>query len=104
MDAGEARQLTAGYIGRMARGSMMALSCVRNDDEASLSLARRAVQPAATLHNHSREDIAGFFAGLRLVDPPGVVPARAWRAGMPDAALLRPADEVFALTAVAVKD
>ena len=32
---------------------------------------------AATLHNHTPEQIAGFFAGLELM-PPGLVDARDW--------------------------
>jgi hypothetical protein len=35
---------------------------------------------AARLYNHSREDVAGFFTGLDLVDP-GITDARAWQPG-----------------------
>jgi hypothetical protein len=35
---------------------------------------------AATVYNHTPEDVAGFFPGLNLI-PPGVCDARAWMPG-----------------------
>ena len=35
---------------------------------------------AATVHNHSREEVASFFTGLNLIDP-GITDARAWQPG-----------------------
>ena len=39
--------------------------------------------PPRTWHNHSREDVVSFFAGLELVGP-GVTEAQTWRAWMPE--------------------
>ena len=35
---------------------------------------------AATLHNHTLQDVESFFTGLDLI-PPGVCDARAWQPG-----------------------
>jgi SAM-dependent methyltransferase len=79
--APDARRVAAGYAARMAPGSVLVISSGRNDDAAMFERVRR-MYTAATLHNHTRDEIASFFAGLDLV-PPGVVPAHAWRGGMP---------------------
>jgi hypothetical protein len=51
--------------------------------------------------NHAREEIAGFLAGLELVEP-GLVAARGWRGGMPDASL-SPRGAAYVLGTVARK-
>jgi O-methyltransferase involved in polyketide biosynthesis len=81
-DPEQARQITAGYVSRLAPGSMMAISCMRVDDPAIW--AQRRAYTAAPLYNHSLDEVLSFFAGLDMVAP-GLVPARAWRGGMPRA-------------------
>jgi S-adenosyl methyltransferase len=77
LDTGTARGVTAGYARLIAPGSCLVISCASYDDEA---LAKRlaAEYTAGQFVNHSREDIAAFFAGLEMVGP-GVGEARTWR-------------------------
>ncbi len=78
LDAGSAREVTAGYARRIAPGSCLVISCASYDDEA---LAKRlaAEYTAGLFVNHTREDVVSFFAGLDLVGP-GVTEAATWRA------------------------
>jgi SAM-dependent methyltransferase len=75
IDAATARAVTAAFIRALAPGSYLIISVARADGE----IANRYMQSysAGSLHNHSPEQIAGFFAGTELV-PPGVVEASAW--------------------------
>jgi O-methyltransferase involved in polyketide biosynthesis len=76
-DAVAAREITAGYISALAPGSCVVLSVGGSDDPGGRATA---AYTAGTLHTHSREQVAGFLAGLDLVEP-GLSDARAWRAG-----------------------
>jgi SAM-dependent methyltransferase len=75
IDAATARAVTAAFIRALAPGSYLVISVARADGE----IANRYMQSysAGSLHNHSPEQIAGFFAGAELV-PPGVVEASMW--------------------------
>jgi hypothetical protein len=59
----------------------------------------RAAYVAET-HNHTAADMASFLHGLDLV-PPGVAPARGWKAGWKDSP--GPDGPVYVLGAVGVK-
>ncbi len=85
LDAGTAREVTAGYARLIAPGSCLVISCATYDDEA---LAKRlaAEYTAGQFVNHTREDVVSFFAGLELVGP-GVTEAQTWRAWMPQPVL-----------------
>jgi O-methyltransferase involved in polyketide biosynthesis len=78
LDASTARDVTAEYARRIAPGSCLVISCATYDDEA---LAKRLATEytAGQFINHTREDVASFFAGLDLVGP-GVSEAQTWRA------------------------
>jgi O-methyltransferase involved in polyketide biosynthesis len=82
LDAGTAREVTAGYVRLIAPGSCLVVSCASFDDEA---LAKRlaAEYTAGQFVNHTREDVVSFFAGLELVGP-GVSEAQTWRAWHPE--------------------
>jgi S-adenosyl methyltransferase len=95
LPAAEACQVVAGYGELLAPGSVLAVSMPRCDDEGLMQRIREAYTPGP-LYNHSRRDIASFFAGLELVTP-GVALAHAWRGGMPDPGSLRPAGPVYVL-------
>ena len=82
-DAGTAAQIVAGYAAAVAPGSYLVISAGSGDERTGGLLARE--YKAGTLHNHSPERIAGWFAGLELIDPPGLVDARAWQPGTPAA-------------------
>jgi hypothetical protein len=77
MDADTARKVTAGYAWLIAPGSCLVISTATYDDDA---LAKRLADEytAGQFVNHSREDVASFFAGLEMVGP-GVTEARTWR-------------------------
>jgi S-adenosyl methyltransferase len=76
----------------MPAGSFLILSIGINND--TLDLARDVIKAyrAAPVHLHSREQVAGYFAGLDIVEP-GLTEARHWRPPQPQAASApRPAD------------
>ena len=81
LNAGAAREVTAGYARLIAPGSCLIISCATYDDEA---LAKRlaAEYTAGQFVNHTRDDVISFFAGLELVGP-GVTEAQTWRAWLP---------------------
>jgi hypothetical protein len=85
LDAGTAREVTAGYARLIAPGSCLVISCAAYDDEA-LAKKLAAEYTAGQFVNHAREDVVSFFAGLELVGP-GVTEARTWRAWMPQPVL-----------------
>ncbi|MGH3283398.1 MAG: SAM-dependent methyltransferase [Streptosporangiaceae bacterium] len=94
LDAGTAREVTAGYARLIAPGSCLVISCASYDDEA---LAKRlaAEYSAGQFVNHTREDVVSFFAGLDLVGP-GVSEAGTWRPWRPEPVLRRREGHVLA--------
>jgi SAM-dependent methyltransferase len=76
LDADAARAVTAGYASLLAPGSYLIISCACYDDQA---LAKRlaAEYTAGTWHNHTRQDVESFLAGLELAGS-GVTEARTW--------------------------
>jgi hypothetical protein len=74
------------------------ISCGRVDD-AGLWDQLSGAFTAAAVCNHTRAEVAGFLAGLDLVNP-GLVPARNWRGGWQDAPAAPPGP-VYVLGAVA---
>jgi hypothetical protein len=94
MDAGTAREVTAGYARLITPGSCLVLSCARFEDE---ELAKQLAQEytAADWHNHSADDVASFFDGLELVGP-GVTEAQTWRPWHPEPVLRRRDGHVLA--------
>jgi hypothetical protein len=99
-DSRAARQIAAGYVSRMSPGSVLVISCGHSDD-AALSDEVQKEYTAATWYNHSREDIASFFAGLEMV-PPGLALARAWRGGMAEVPE-KPTGPGYVLGGIAIK-
>ena len=94
LDADAARQVTAGYARLIAPGSCLVISCATFDDE---TLAKRlaAEYTAGHVVNHSREDVASFFADLEMVGP-GVSEAQTWRPWLPEPVLRRRDGHVLA--------
>jgi hypothetical protein len=69
----------------MPAGSFLVLSVGIDQDP---DLARdwaQAYKPVARLYRHTREQVAGYFAGLELAEP-GMTEARYWRSGQSRAA------------------
>jgi S-adenosyl methyltransferase len=83
MTAAQGREAVAGYVRLIAPGSCVVISTGRCDDPAPFTTIKAAYTPARQ-HNHSRAQVASFFAGLDLV-PPGVKPAAGLRPGWGDA-------------------
>ena len=79
-DAEAAQKIMTVLIDWLAPGSYVVLSVGSGDKQTGGALARE--YQASTLYNHSPEQITGFFAGLDLIDPPGLVDARNWNPGM----------------------
>jgi SAM-dependent methyltransferase len=77
LPADRARETAAAYAEAIAPGSVVVISTGRNDDPAMWERVR-AAYGAAPLYNHTREQVAGFFAGVDVV-PPGLVVAQGWR-------------------------
>jgi O-methyltransferase involved in polyketide biosynthesis len=94
LNAGTAREATAGYARLIVPGSCLVISCASFDDEA---LAKRlaAEYTAGQFINHSHEDVVSFFAGLDLVGP-GVSEAATWRPWHPEPVLRRRDGHVLA--------
>ena len=73
-----ARDLVAAYADELASGSYVILTVARGEPAIGDQITR--AYDAASVYNHTPEDVASFFGGLDLV-PPGVCDARAWMPG-----------------------
>ena len=78
LDTDAARELMAAYVDELAPGSHVIITVGGGDPAIGDQITR--TYDAATVHNHSRQDVLSFFAGLNLVDP-GLTDARAWQPG-----------------------
>jgi SAM-dependent methyltransferase len=99
-DPATARELAGGYASLLAPGSVLAISCGRNDDPAMWQQMRESYT-AATTYNHTRDELRSFFGTLQLV-PPGLALAHAWRGGLAEVPG-RPPAPAYVLAAVGVK-
>lgn len=79
LSADQAREVIQGYMRRLVPGSCVILTTAHIDDQNEFEQVR-AGYTAGGLHNHSRQDLESFLAGLEIV-PPGVVWAPEWQAG-----------------------
>ena len=73
----QARSIVAEYVSRVPAGSTVVISTGRMDDPEAWYRMREGYSASAT-YNHSRDEVASFFAGLEMV-PPGLVRATDWR-------------------------
>lgn len=76
-DAETARSICARLIDEIAPGSYLIVSAGHLDGHTGQQFT--AEYQAGHLHHHTREDMAGFLDGLKLMKP-GITEARAWRA------------------------
>ena len=77
--------------------NFVALTIGINDDAPDLARDYiKAYSPAALVHLHSREQIAGYFTGMQIVEP-GLIEARHWRPPQPAETAHRPADALAGL-------
>jgi O-methyltransferase involved in polyketide biosynthesis len=78
LDAGAARDVATTFTRAIAPGSYVIISVGTGRDEAAGPFT--AAYTAAPLYIHALGEIMSFFHGLELV-PPGLAPARDWKAG-----------------------
>jgi O-methyltransferase involved in polyketide biosynthesis len=78
----QARSIVAAYMSRVPAGSTVVISTGRMDDPDAWHRMRDGYSASAT-YNHSRDEVASFFAGLEIV-PPGLVRAVDWRNVAPE--------------------
>lgn len=91
VEPAEAADIVAAFVRALAPGSFLILS-VGFSSAPSLADQVTTAYTAGALHVHDREQIAGYFAGLELVEP-GLTEVRRWRPEHPDRqAQDRPAD------------
>jgi hypothetical protein len=76
--AHDARDLMRAYVDELAPGSYVIITVARGEEAVGDQITR--AYDAATIHNHTPEDVESFFTGLDLI-PPGVCDARAWMPG-----------------------
>ena len=79
-EAARAREIVGSYLSRMAPGSAVVISCLRNDDPVLFGRSAESYT-AAGVYNYTREEMESLFSSLELV-PPGLALAHAWRGGM----------------------
>ncbi len=80
LPAAEAQDVAAAYTAALAPGSHVIITVGRGEEKLGEQVT--SAYDAATLFNHTPDDVAGFFTGLDLIDP-GIVDARAWMPGWP---------------------
>ncbi|MBV9384488.1 MAG: SAM-dependent methyltransferase [Streptosporangiaceae bacterium] len=93
LDPAEAANRTAAFVHAIAPGSYMIMSVGVNNNDPELGARFAAAYTAAPLYLHKHDDVAGYFAGLEIVEP-GLTEARFWRSPSPPPAESRPADIV----------
>jgi hypothetical protein len=79
-NAGTARAITGQLIAGIPAGSYLIVSAGQLDGEIAGEFT--AEYAAGHLHHHTRDDLAGFLAGLDMIEP-GITEARLWRPPMP---------------------
>ena len=88
----QAGEIVAAFREAMPAGSFLILSIGMNNDTPDLAQDVIKAYRAAAVHLHSREQVAGYFAGLEMVTP-GLTEARRWRPPQPQtASASRPGD------------
>jgi hypothetical protein len=93
----QAARISAVLRRAMPPGSFLILSIGINNDTPDVAQDVIKAYRAASVHLHSREQTAGYLAGLEIVEP-GLVAARHWRPLHPQPADdLRPADILAAV-------
>jgi SAM-dependent methyltransferase len=76
-DTAAARRITGQITAGLAPGSYLIISTGQLEGDTGHEFSQQ--YSAGNLHHHSRDEVAGFLAGLTLIDP-GVTEGRAWRA------------------------
>jgi S-adenosyl methyltransferase len=92
VEPAQAAGIVAAFRHAMPSGSFLILSIGMNDSAPDVAEDVIKAYRAAQVHLHSRDQVAGYLAGLEIVEP-GLTEARRWRpAQAPAAEDPRPAD------------
>jgi hypothetical protein len=92
VEPAQAARIVAAFRHAMPTGSFLILSIGMNNNAPGVAEDVIKVYRAAQIHVHSRDQVAGYLAGLEIVEP-GLTEARHWRpAQAPTADDFRPAD------------
>jgi S-adenosyl methyltransferase len=84
LEYGTAHRVAGGFIGALPPGSFAIISVGRGDDEVGEDFASTYnAQHGSSVFNFTREEVSALFSGVEVV-PPGIVPAPAWRPGIPE--------------------
>jgi hypothetical protein len=78
VEPAQAARVMAVFRDAMPGGSFLILSIGTNNDTPDLAQDVIKAYRAAQVHVHTREQVAGYFAGLEMVEP-GLVEVRRWR-------------------------
>jgi hypothetical protein len=78
----QAARVMAVFREAMPAGSFLVVSIGTNNDTPDLAKDVIEAYRAAQVHVHTREQVAGYFAGLQIVEP-GLTEARRWRPAQP---------------------
>jgi hypothetical protein len=78
----QAAELMAAFRDAMPAGSYLILSVGTDQDPVLMRDCSVAFWNTLRLTRHSREQVAGYAAGLEVADP-GMIPARCWRPSRP---------------------
>jgi hypothetical protein len=84
IEPAQAAGVMAAFRDAMPAGSFLVLSFGINDNAPDLAKDFIKAYSAAPVHQHSREQVTGYFAGLEVVEP-GLIEARNWRPAQPQA-------------------
>jgi len=98
VEPGRASAAVRRYVERLPAGSWLVITVTHATDPAALG--RLPLYTAATIYDHSPDDLQGWLAGTELV-PPGVAERRRWMSGM--GGIPRLSDQAYALCAVGIK-
>jgi hypothetical protein len=98
VEPGRASAAVRRYVELLPAGSWLVITVVHTTDPAAIG--RIPLYTAATIHNHSPDDLQGWLAGTELV-PPGIAERRRWMSGI--GGIPRCSDPAYALCAVGIK-
>ena len=84
IEPAQAAGVMSAFRDAMPAGSFLALSIGVNDDAPDLAQDFIKAYSAAPVHQHGREQVTGYFAGLEILEP-GLTEARNWRPARPPA-------------------
>jgi S-adenosyl methyltransferase len=82
IDPGQSAELMAAFRAAMPAGSYLILSIGTDQHPVVVRDLAVAFRGTLRLHRHSREQIAGYVAGLEVAEP-GMISARCWRPSRP---------------------